>query len=143
MDSSENYDPDIEKFQQFIFEMDDVLEEFLLMTSELEYDLDYSISSLGMLESYIDKNISSKGDINTITRASRYLGEVFRRNVGGRWDLCLDDPKNINFKLPIINDYSDLDIEFCPVAIIGNYIVNKRKGLILKAVESNMEFARK
>lgn len=143
MTSNTEKESDIEKFQQFVFEMDDVLEGFIAASSEQGFTFDYSVSSLDALESYIEENIGSKEEINSITRVSRYLGEVFRKNLGGRWDLSLDDPKNINYKLPIINEFSELDLEFCPVAIIGNFVVSRKTGMIRKAVESNLEFCKK
>ncbi len=142
MSADINYEEDIEKFQYFIFEMDDVLDEFIALARENRFELDYSISNLDTLESFIDSIEGSVRDDKFINRCSRYLGEVFRKELGGRWDLCLDDPENINFKLPIINDFSDLDLEFCPIAIINNYLVTKRSGLLKGAVNSNAEFVK-
>ena len=131
---------DLEKFQKFVFEMDDALENFTRKAINRGLKLDYSIDSLDILEKYIDGHIPESASIEEMTRASRYLGEVFRKNIGGRWDLCLDNPKNINYKLPIINNFSELDIEFCPLAILDNYVTRKKRGLIKRAVLSNLSF---
>lgn len=131
---------DIEKFQRFVFEMDDVLEVFIAFAESKGFRLDYSISSLGDLELFIDDlgDVAREGEM--LNRCSRYVGEVFRRNLGGCWDLCLDDQKNINFRLPVINRFSDIDLEFCPLAVVGNYVARRKRGLLRDAVEANQGF---
>ena len=137
-----NCKDDIEKFQYFIFEMDDVLEEFVGLFNKNGFELDYSLSSLDLLENIIDSMEANANDSKFVNRCSRYLGEVFIKELGGRWDLSLDNPDNVYFKLPIVNDYSNLDIEFCPIAIINNYLVRKRPGLLKEAVSSHAEFVK-
>ena len=131
-----------EEFQAFVFEMDDVLDAFISSARSENFELNYSLGSLNQLEAYIDSRGDSRDDWNFINRAARYLGEVFRKNVGGIWTLSLDDPKNINYRLPIIANYSDLDMEFCPLAIVRNYVIRRKRGLLDDAVQSNKEFAR-
>ena len=132
---------DIEKFQRFVFEMDDVMEGFLAFAMSKGFRLDYSVSSLDDFLVFIDGLVGS-ADGEVLNRCSRYVGEVFRRNLGGCWDLCLDNPKNINFRLPVINRFSDIDLEFCPLAVVGNYFARKKRGLLREAVEVNQEFVR-
>lgn len=143
MKKQQDYREDIEKFQTFVFEMDDVLEAFVAQAIDQGVNLDYSVESLDHLERYLDQKSNEKEGSGILNRAARYLGEVFRRKFGGGWDLSLDDPKNINFRLPIIAKYSDLDIEFCPIEIVSNYIVRRKPGLLRTAVLADEPFVRK
>jgi hypothetical protein len=68
------------------------------------------------------------------------LGEVFRKTVGGRWELCLKDPKYLYFKLPVVSGYSDKPIEFCPIEVLANLIRKKEPGTLRRAVESHLKF---
>jgi hypothetical protein len=43
-------------------------------------------------------------------------GEVFRLAVGSKWRLSLN-PRGLYFKLPVIAEYSDKNLEYCPIAI--------------------------
>lgn len=137
-----DFQVDVKRFQKFIFEMDDVMEVFLAFAMSKGFRLDYSISSLDDLEVFIDASGDGARESELLNRCSRYLGEVFRKNLGGSWDLCLDDPKNINYRLPVINRFNDVDLEFCPLAVVGNYVARKKRGILREAVEVNKEFLR-
>lgn len=131
---------ELEKFQYFLFEMDDVLESFIAAAQEAGFQLDYSIDSLSSLERFILAQADAAGESQLQNRAARYLGEVFRKSLGGKWELCLKDPKYLFYKLPVISGYSKLPIEFCPIQVIGNFVARKEPGLLKRAVESHLEF---
>ena len=127
-----------EKFEHFLFEMDDVLDAFISEARSRGFALNYSLESLESLETLLlsqhgpgDDGVLLKG------RAARYLGEVFRKAVGGRWELCLKDPAYLYFKLPVISGYSASGIEFCPVEVLTNFLHARKKGLLRQAVESH------
>jgi len=130
-----------EKFDYFIFEMDDVLEEFISDAKKDGMNLDYSLSSLDNLELIILKNLDKEINVEILkNRSSRYLGEVVRKNLGGKWELCDKDPRYLYFKLPVISGYSNFPIEFCPIEIIENFVFSKKRGLLKQAVEADMEY---
>ena len=130
-----------EKFEYFIFEMDDVLEKFISDAKKEGMNLDYSLSSLDQLELIILRNLDTETNIEVLkNRAARYIGEVVRKNLGGNWELCDKDPRYLYFKLPVISGYSDIDIEFCPIEIIRNYMRSKKMGMLKKNVEADMEY---
>ncbi|MCU1720533.1 hypothetical protein [Pseudomonas sp. 5P_5.1_Bac1] len=133
---------DVEKFQAFIFEMDDVLEIFLMEAAAEGFSLDYSVSSLDELESYINYLDARYPEERFFSRCSRYLGEVFRKSMGGSWDLSLENSRDINFKLPVVRRFSDFDIDFSPFSVVGNYLVRRQKGLLKNAVLANSEFSK-
>lgn len=131
-----------EQFEHFLFEMSDVLEAFVLAASRSGFKLDYSLESLDDLERYWDSTGERERDGLVANQAARYLGETFRRNLGGKWTLCVKDSDYLYLKLPVISDYAKMDIEFCPIMIFGNYVVRKQHGVLRRAVEANAEFKR-
>ncbi len=131
-----------EEFEVYLFEMDDVLETFIGEFGNT-YTLDYSEGSLGDLERLHNERGSQGPETareQLKNRSARYLGEVFRKNVGGHWRLCTGDPKQLFFNLPVVAGYASMDLEFCPIEVISNYLFSKRSGLLKTAVESHKEF---
>lgn len=127
-----------EKFEQYLLEMDDVLEEFVAYARDSGVGLDYSLDSLAKLEGMIASH--DRNDEKFLNRTARYLGEVFRKVVGGKWQLCLKEPNYLYYKLPVIAGYADVAIEFCPRMIVQNYNTRRKSGLLKIAVESHMEY---
>ena len=132
-------DDEVEMFEQFLFEMDDVLAKFIETASQAGFNLNYSVESLADLERFITAN-STHSDSSFDNRAARYLGEVFRQLVGGTWELCLKHPRYMYFKLPVISGYSTQPIELCPIEIIGNFRAKQEPGMLRKAVEAHLDF---
>jgi hypothetical protein len=131
---------ELEKFEFFLFEMDDVLEEFIDQARIAGYRLDYTLESLEVLESYLASHPNAKQDERLKNRAARYLGEVFRKNVGGKWELCLDGPQFAYFKLPVISGWAKMPLSFCPIEIIENCLVRPGEGILKRAVEANLPY---
>lgn len=129
-----------EKFQYFLFEMDDVLEPYVRAAVAMGYCLDYSLDSLAELERYWQAAGDGQRDGTAANRAARYLGEVFRRQVGGQWRLCDKGRRYLYQGLPVIAGYATMDIEFCPIDVFGNYVLSGDVGLLRRAVESHLEF---
>jgi hypothetical protein len=119
------------------------LERFTELGRESGYDLDFSLASLDGLESFALERLDRGEEDNSFkNRAARYLGETFRRNVGGKWEIAVDGPEYMNFKLPVLKGYSDLDIDFCPLEVFENFAVRRTPGLLQEAVRSHLEFKR-
>jgi hypothetical protein len=129
-----------EKFEFFLFEMDDVLSLYVASAISLGYALDYTLDSLVELERYWREAGDGSPDGAAASRAARYLGEVFRRNVGGTWRLCDKGPRYLHHGLPVLAGYASMDIEFCPTAVFRNYAASEKSGLLRTAVESHLEF---
>ncbi|VTT96796.1 Uncharacterized protein OS=Porphyromonas crevioricanis JCM 15906 GN=PORCRE_1882 PE=4 SV=1 [Gemmataceae bacterium] len=129
-----------EKFELFLFEMDDVLGLYVASAVSLGYALDDTLDSLVELERYWREAGGRQPDGTAASRAARYLGEVFRRNVGGTWRLCDKGPRYLHHGLPVLAGYASMDIEFCPTAVFSNYVASEKSGLLRTAVESHLEF---
>jgi hypothetical protein len=133
---------DHEKFEQFLFEMDDVLEQFLAYAAAGGFILDYSLASLNTLEQLLLIPKSPEESSRVQNRAARYLGEVFRKQLGGKWMLCDRGPRYVYQGLPVIGGHSDKHIEFCPIHTIGNFARTSKEGLFRRALEGHRPFIR-
>ncbi|TWT94619.1 hypothetical protein [Stieleria varia] len=123
------------KFDQFLFEMDDVLDVFIADAESEGVHLDYSLESLAGVEQILLSDASD--DLTLENRAARYVGEVFRRFAGGTWCLCQKGPKYLFDNLPVIEGHSSSPVEFCPISLVRLFKIRKRCGMIQKAIESN------
>ena len=132
-----------DKFQAFLFEMDDVLEDFVSEAREEGCNLDFSVASSQTLERYLADRLrdelteESKGLL--VSRGARYLGEVLRKKMGGKWELCLGSPDYAYFGLPVIVGHVDVDVEFCPIQVVTNFVATGRAGLLHRAIQSHLE----
>lgn len=130
---------ELQKFENFLSEMEDVLKAFVATASQDGLNLDYSLDSLADLERLITAN-SERSDHTLDNRVARYLGEVFRKHVGGKWELCLKNPRYMYFKLPVVSGYSKHPIEFCPIEIVANFKFRPQAGMFMTAIEAHLEF---
>lgn len=94
-------------FQEWLMLLPDELEK---LQKELNHlDLDYSPESLLRLEGWILENYPSTDAIlddqekMTLDALLRYVGEVFKIHLQGKWDVVLDDPQYVFYNLPIIS----------------------------------------
>ena len=65
-----------------------------------------------------------------------YIGETFRKHIGGRWDIDLEDKKNAYYLMPVLSEIHDAPLTFATACISrnkGNYI-----STILKNYMKNM-----
>ena len=131
---------ELEKFQYFLFEMDDILDDFLMEAGTAGYQSDFSLDSIPLLEAYLLANLGQEVESRLKNKAARYLGEVFRKDVGGKWELSLKDPNYLYYKLPVIIGYSNKPIEFCPVEVIENLAFKEGKGMLRRAVDAHLMF---
>jgi len=129
-----------EKFEHFLFEMDDVLEPYVRAAVAGGYALDYSPDSLAELERYWRAAGDGRRDGTAANRAAGYLGEVFRRTVGGVWRQCDKGPRYLYHGLPVVAGYATADIEFCPIEVFGNCVVRGEPGMLRRALGSHLEF---
>ncbi|MFJ4156871.1 hypothetical protein ACIPZF_19005 [Pseudomonas sp. NPDC089752] len=131
-----------EKFDDFLMAMDGQLEWLEEEASKLGVALSISPDTPELLESLFDKMSTSmsKDDIaGLLVVFGRYLGEYVRTTFGGKWELSLDDPKNINFNTPVIVQHSKFEgLEFSPIRAIRAYHLRKKTGLIRQIVDEDV-----
>jgi len=130
-----------EKFEQYLVEMDDVLETFIAEAKQAGVTLDYSEQSLDALEPYLMEKLAAGTNRDLLrNQGGRYLGETFRQLIGGKWELCLKDPDYLYFKLPVITGYSAQPIEFCPNEVVANFLAGNKSGLFKRAFAAHAPY---
>jgi hypothetical protein len=101
----------------WVANMENALNYFRMQTG---LSLDMSPASLDALEGWLLKRYPSSDDIlrpgeeDYLDAAARYVGETFRRHLGGRWEIRLDDPQNVHYGLPRLNGLRDNGPPFSP-----------------------------
>jgi hypothetical protein len=123
--------------------MDDVLDVFAGDAANADVTLDFSLDSLSELERYwLSLPVTQRNELMK-GRFVRYLGETFRRKVGGKWRLFEDEPRNICFGLPVVDGFSTPSYPFCPQNVFENFVLTGKLGLLRSAVEADMVFSGK
>lgn len=134
---------ELEKFDRFIFLMDDQIEALEAIAESHKITLTRDLTSLEKLENLFDKMTinSSKDEKDELSVTfGRYLGEIVIEEFGGKWHLPLDNPKNINFNTPVIIGHTTLDgLEFPALSVMRAYSLRKKPGLLRKAIMSQIE----
>ncbi|WP_455062856.1 hypothetical protein [Prevotella fusca] len=98
-----------ENFQDWIFFISDKMEYF---TGEFAKEnglvLDYSIKSLDELEGWILSNFKHHNDLiaqkKLLDYITIYIGETFRKYIGGKWYIDLENKKNVFYSMPVLTD---------------------------------------
>ena len=72
--------------------------------------LDYSLASLDEIESWILTNYATLdqllADREILDYLTLYIGETFRKHIGGKWFMDLENKKNAFYAIPILTDPS-------------------------------------
>jgi hypothetical protein len=130
----------LEQFNLWVFEMDDQLENFRQsLPVNIISKLDYSISSLDSIEKWILDNYSTHQELlkkengAVVDGLARYIGETFRKNIGGHWSIDLDNPKNAYFNLPVITGFEHIASPVCPHTMTTT-AANRRTGNLLSSI---------
>jgi hypothetical protein len=132
-----------DRFQIFLMNIDDVVDEFIEEAERLGFEFDFSEYSLDMLENYYlrresELNQDEKRKNAFIESAARYLGETLIKNYGGDWALAIDDPKNFYYGLPIINGHSKYGVDFCPHETFRMFTRRKTHGFLRKVIQNDI-----
>jgi hypothetical protein len=129
-----------DEFESWLVDMDDALERFVDgLPREVSQRLDYTPSSLDALEGWILDRYESTDQMLAASQAAtvdglaRYVGETFRKAIGGRWGIRLDDPKYVFYGLPEIMGYSDKPTSLCPISL-ATASADRRSGRYLSGV---------
>jgi hypothetical protein len=132
-------------FEYWLAYMDDALEDFLSkLPSYVREKLDFSPRSLDFLEEWLLNKYPSIQAMLDLTQsqivdgAARYIGETFRRAIGGHWDIRLEDPKFAFFGMPILTGSDRILAPICPLAMTTT-VADRRTGVYLRTVLENMQ----
>jgi len=135
-------DPD--DFEHWLYAMDDALQRFISDLDEsIALKLDYSEKSLETIESLILKQYTSVERIlipeesYRLDGLARYIGETFRKAIGGRWEIQLDDSRYAFHGLPQLMGFSPRATPICPHSLLT--AVDRRQGNYLRTILENVK----
>lgn len=146
--TTQRLDSDVEneKLQQFIFEMGDRQEAFLTSRGEQGYRLDHSLDTLTELERYIDfrkpeMQWRDKTDAAIELRLDcwSYVGETFKKNFGGGWNVSLEDFDSALYGQFVIEKFDEVGQEFDPLGTLQSYLLRGRPS-IRSMMEAHMDY---
>jgi hypothetical protein len=132
-----------EEFQYWLAHMDDALEEFLAgLPRETAQKLDSSIESIDVVEKLLIDRYESyeaakrSGDTRFFDGCARYVGETIRKHIGGKWNMVLDDKKNVHYGVPRIQGFT---VPMSPMAPLHMCLAatDRRKGNYITGVIRN------
>lgn len=128
-------------FEEWLAQMDERLDGLLgHLPSGVAEQLDYSPRSLDMLERWLLSQYPSTRALLAdeakvlLDEVVSYVGEVFRRTVGGVWAIDLKDPNNAYFQIPVLEKPGEWII--CPVTLTGA-AADRRTGRLFTQVLFN------
>lgn len=132
-----------EAFDQFLMLMDGQIEWLVTQARIHRIELDGSPESLDRLERLHDlmsATLSEDERDSLRVILARYLGETVRLLHGGRWDLPLDDPKDVNFNMPVIVGHSTCPwLEFNPIHTMLAFSLRQESGMIRRVVAHSVD----
>jgi hypothetical protein len=133
-----------DKFEFWLMNMDDAIENFLQsVPADIASRLDFSDLSLDALEAFILETypdiaaIKSPGEAKSVDGMARYVGEVFRKNLGGRWFIDYSEKNNAFYGLPQLKDMKGQVAQICPLTLVSAS-TDRRSGAFIITVFNNL-----
>ena len=130
-------------FEFWIMDMDTALDKFFSVLPEgTKQRLDYSPESLQILEAWLLCQYSDTSLMLPVSESklvdgiARYIGEVFRKNLGGKWIIDFKDKKNAFFGLPQLSGMPGQKQQICPLTL-ATASADRRTGMFLQTVYQN------
>lgn len=129
-------------------DMSDAIDRFVNgFSKEARQYFDYSPDSLDFLERWLIERygtielLHQQDQAAVVDGAARYVGQVFRRHLGGKWFIDNDDKKNVYYKRPQLSGMKGQLAQFSPLSLViasldrrtGNYMSSIFKRFEAKA----------
>lgn len=132
-----------EEFEVWLIHMDDQLEVFLNSFDEpIKSQLDFSPGSLDVIEGWLLDNFKTYQELQEVKYKklvdllARYIGETFRKNIKGKWDMNLTDPNYVFYGMPIIMDGEKKETITCP-HYLPTSAIDRKSGNFLRTILNN------
>jgi hypothetical protein len=129
-------DADYEKFNLFIFSVDDSVEELQLLAKNNNIKLDFSDDTPMNIESLIVAIDLKRDDEHLVNVFGQYLGEYFIKKIGGQWKLGDDPESSIDFNQPVIGGHNTIGYVFSPLMRIRTFANRRKPGIIATSIEA-------
>ncbi|QEI09308.1 hypothetical protein FXN63_13600 [Pigmentiphaga aceris] len=133
-----------DQFELWLMDMDDALERFhATVPGESAEKLDFSADSLKNVEAFILRSYERVEDLRKPSEVlvwdglTRYVGETFRKNLGGIWFIDYSDKKNAFYGLPQLKNMRGQSAQICPMTLVSAS-VDRRRGDFIYTVFENI-----
>ena len=131
-------------FQKWLFLIDVKMGYFTGEFAEkYQLTLDYSLASLDELESWILTNYATLdqllADREILDYLTIYIGETFRKHIGGKWFMDLENKKNAFYAMPILTDPSYRGGIRTPMTYVTACIHRKKGNYISTILKNDLE----
>ena len=134
-----------EDFQEWIFQIGFKMDYFTREFAEKEgLNLDYSMQSLDDLEAWIlahyEDHHALIADHKMLDYLTVYIGETFRKHLGGKWFIDLKNKKNVYYSMPVLTDPSYRgEVYIAPMTFATACISRKDGQYISRILKNNLE----
>jgi len=132
-----------DQFQLWLLDMSDAIERFRqTLPPNLAARLNFSSESLSDVEAHALAKYPTVGDIKQPSEAAvvdgmaRYVGEVFRRHLGGKWVIDFTSKTNAFYGLPQLAGMAGQKTQTCPLTLV-TASVDRRTGKFMRTVFDN------
>ena len=131
-----------ENFQDWIFFISDKMEYF---TGEFAKEnglvLDYSIKSLDELEGWILSNFKHHDELiaqkKLLDHITIYIGQTFRKHIGGKWYIDLENKKNVFYSMPVLTDNTYRGLLYVSPLTYATASISRNKGNYISTIILN------
>lgn len=131
-----------ENFQEWIFFISDKMEYFTgEFAKEHNLTLNYSIKSLDDLEKWILSNFRHHNDLiakkELLDYLTIYIGETFRKHIGGKWFIDLKNKKNAYYSMPVLTDETYRGETYVAPMTFATACISRNKGNYISTILLN------
>ena len=131
-----------ENFQEWIFFISDKMEYFTgEFAKEHNLTLNYSIKSLDDLEKWILSNFRYHNDLiakkELLDYLTIYIGETFRKHIGGKWFIDLENKKNVYYSMPVLTDETYRGVTYVSPMTFATACISRNKGNYISTILLN------
>lgn len=131
-----------ENFQDWIFYIDDKMDVFTEdFAQENNLVLDYSIQSLNDLEQWILKTYDDEDklieDHRTLDLLAIYIGETFRKHIGGKWFMDTENQKNAFYMMPVLTSPEFKGVKYKSPMTYATASIDRQEGNYISTILKN------
>lgn len=103
--------------------------------------LDYSIKSLDEIEGWILTNFKHHNDLiaekKLLDYITIYIGETFRKHIGGKWYIDLENKKNAYYSMPVLTDPAYIGERYVASMTYATACISRQKGNYISTILLN------
>ncbi|MFJ1352179.1 hypothetical protein [Capnocytophaga canimorsus] len=131
-----------DNFQDWIFYIDDKMDDFTQNFAQQHHlTLDYSIQSLDDLEQWIFTNFENNTllieNAKLLDLLTIYIGETFRKHIGGKWVMDTENKKNAYYMLPVLWNENFKGVIYKSPRTYATACISRKKGNYISSILKN------